>query len=132
VINPFKVGDKKSYKKVVLASETAAFEYDDVHPFYSTFALARDAEWSSRLFVLEMKEADEEGIGTFVNVKHLAPALVGEEVVFEAILAKVEKNAIVCDITARVKNRIIAKAQTGQKIIKRTKLQELHKSLIKE
>jgi hypothetical protein len=25
---------------------------------YATFALARDFEWSSRLFFLEMKEAD--------------------------------------------------------------------------
>lgn len=128
----FNIGDKKILKKIVKANETAAFEEGEVHPFYSTFALARDAEWSSRLFVLEMKEADEEGIGTFVNVKHLAPALVGEEVVFEAILADVEKNNIICNITARVKNRIIAEAQTGQKIIKRTKLDELHKSLIKE
>jgi predicted thioesterase len=60
----FKQGDVKRYSKVVSIDELASFESGTVHEVYSTFALARDAEWSGRLFVLEMKEEDEEGIGT--------------------------------------------------------------------
>ena len=88
--NPFVPGDKKYYVKTVLESETASFDSGEVHPFYGTFALARDAEWAGRLFVLEMKEDDEEGIGTFVNIKHVSPALVGDEVRFIAILDEVK------------------------------------------
>ena len=77
---PFKIGDTKTYSKVVGADETARFESGEVHPFYGTFALGRDVEWAGRLFVLEMKEEHEEGIGTFLYVDHHAPAFVGETV----------------------------------------------------
>ena len=60
----FKPGDKKTHQVEVKSTDVAAFENGMVHPFYATFALGRDAEWSSRLFVLDMKEEDEEGIGT--------------------------------------------------------------------
>ena len=55
----FKYGDTKEFYKVVSKKDTAKFNGVEVHPYYSTFALARDAEWSSRLFVLDMKEIDE-------------------------------------------------------------------------
>ena len=54
----FKQGDVKRYSKVVSIDELASFESGTVHEVYSTFALARDAEWSGRLFVLEMKDED--------------------------------------------------------------------------
>ena len=69
--NIFKIGDQKQFKKIVLQNETASFESGEVHPVYSTFALARDAEWCCRLFVLEMKEENEEGIGTMISVNHI-------------------------------------------------------------
>ncbi len=50
----------------VKESDLAQFNGELVHPFYSTFALGRDAEWTCRQFVLNMKEEDEEGIGTFL------------------------------------------------------------------
>lgn len=129
--NPFKVGDQKSFEKIVTTVETASFDGNEVHPFYGTFALARDAEWSSRLFVLEMKEDDEEGIGTFVNISHLSPALIGDLVEFTAELKEVKGNNVICKIEAKVGNRIIAEGETGQKIIKRVKLDEIYTKLKK-
>ena len=66
MINPFQPGDVKSFVHVVTEADTARFDSGEVHNVYSTFALARDAEWSGRLFVLEMKEEGEEGIGTAI------------------------------------------------------------------
>ncbi len=123
--NPFQIGDKKHFRKRVLPEETARFESGEVHPFYGTFALARDAEWSSRLFVLDMKEEDEEGIGTFVEVQHLSPALVGDEVEFTAVLVEQQKNNVICSIEAKVGERMIAKGRTGQKILKKEKLKQI-------
>ena len=80
----------------------AAFESGTVHNVYATFALARDAEWSSRLFVLDMKEEHEEGIGTFVNLKHISPAFIGDVVRFEATIDEIEGNAVNCSIKASV------------------------------
>jgi len=127
--NLFKIGDKKYFTKTVAANETAAFESGQVHPVYATFALGKDAEWSSRLFVLEMKEEDEEGIGTFLTVYHQSPALVGQEVVFEAEISKLEKNNVICKYTAKVGERIIATGETGQKILKKEKVDKLFGSL---
>ncbi|MBL6730136.1 hypothetical protein OAP07_05835 [Bacteroidia bacterium] len=121
----FKYGDTKEFYKVVSKKDTAKFNGVEVHPYYSTFALARDAEWSSRLFVLDMKEIDEEGIGTFVNIKHVSPALVGDEVRFIATIKSVVHNEVVCTITAKVNGRLIAKIETGQKILNSDELEAL-------
>jgi predicted thioesterase len=121
----FNIGDQKAYLKTVQANETATFDSGEVHPFYGTFALARDAEWSSRLFVLDMKEENEEGIGTFVNIRHESPAMVGDEVRIVATLTSQEKNNVVCSIEAFVGERLIASGETGQKILKKEKIEQL-------
>jgi fluoroacetyl-CoA thioesterase len=127
--NIFWPGDIRTYKKIVSDKDIAQFESGTVHNVYGTFALGRDAEWSSRLFVLEMKEEDEEGIGTFLNITHHSPALLGQEVVFTAEIIKLEKNCIDCRVLARVCDRLIAECSTGQKIIKKEKLNLLFQSL---
>lgn len=125
----FNLGDIKHYEKVVGPEDIAEFESGKVHDVYGTFALGRDAEWSSRLFVLEMKDSDEEGIGTFLNITHHSPALLGQTVVFTAEIVKLEKNIVDCKVIARVGERLIAECSTGQKIIKKEKLNLLFESL---
>ncbi len=111
--------------------DTATFESGTVHPVYATFALTRDAEWCSRLFMLEMKEANEEGIGTFVTVKHISPAFIGDTVLFEAVIDELKENQVNCSFTAKVGDRIIAEGRTGQKILLREKIEKLFESLQK-
>jgi predicted thioesterase len=125
----FNTGDVKIFEKIVGPNDIAEFESGKVHDVYGTFALGRDAEWSSRLFVLEMKEDDEEGIGTFLNIKHHSPALLGETVRFTAVISKLEKNIVDCHVKAEVGTRLIATCETGQKIIKKEKLNLLFESL---
>ena len=125
VKNPFIPGDIKVYTKVVQSTEIAAFESGMVPPLYATFFLTKDAEWSTRLFVLEMKEEDEEGIGTFIEVYHRSPVLVGSSVDFYATLEEVQGNAIICSFIAKVGDRVIADGRTGQKILKKAKLNEV-------
>ncbi|MFN8299262.1 MAG: hypothetical protein U0T75_09165 [Chitinophagales bacterium] len=125
----YRIGDKKTFVRLVRAEDTAAFESGAVHPVYATFALTRDAEWSSRLFVLDMKEATEEGIGTFVEVKHLSPAFVGQQVIFEAVIEELKGNEVNCAFTARVGERLIASGRTGQKILPKEKIERLFSSL---
>ena len=127
--NLYKIGDQKTFEKTVLAQDIAEFESGTVHNVYATFALGRDAEWSSRLFVLDMKDADEEGIGTFLNIEHQSPALIGQTVEFTATITLLDKNAIECSVVAKVKDRVIANCRTGQKIIKKTKLETLFNQL---
>jgi fluoroacetyl-CoA thioesterase len=121
----FKPGDKKEFRKMVQPSDVAAFGGETVHPVYATFSLARDAEWTTRQFVLEMRSPDEEGIGTFLTIEHKGPAFVGEEIIFVAWVDHVEENELICFYEARVSDRLIAMGKTGQKILGRDKLAKI-------
>jgi len=123
--NIFKPGDQKSFKRTVLESDCAIFNGELLHRVCSTFALARDFEWSSRLFFLEMKEENEEGVGTMLSIDHKNPAFVGEEILFVATAEKIERNELICSIEAKVGDRIIATGKTGQKMLKKEKLKAL-------
>lgn len=123
--NPFSPGDIKKYSKIIGEQEIAEFESGLVHKFYATFFMAKDAEWSTRLFVLDMKEENEEGIGTFIEITHVAPALVNERVDFIAKMEAVQGNEIICSFEASVGDRIIGVGRTGQKILSKEKLNRL-------
>ena len=126
---PFQLGSTKIFTKLVETADTAVFESGEVHPVYATFALGRDAEWACRLFVLEMKEEDEEGIGTFLKIEHASPALIGSTVVFEATLQSAIGNSVICSFTAKVGERLIAFGETGQKILRKEKLNAIFGAL---
>ncbi len=127
--NIFKIGDKKVFKKNVSKSDFAFFENDQVHEVYATFALGRDAEWCCRLFVLDMKEDMEEGIGSFLTIQHHSPAFENQLVEFEATVKSIIKNEIICTYEARVNGRLIASGEQGQKIVQKEKLKHLFESL---
>ena len=118
----FQPGATKVYVKHVTAADFARFEDGLVHAVCSTFSLAQAAEWAGRLFVLEMKEEDEEGIGTFLTINHRGPAFEGEEVVITATLKYHAGHEVICSYEAKVGERLVAEGETGQKILKREKL----------
>ena len=118
MLNPFNIGDKKTYQYIVKNTDFAAFDEEGlIHPVLSTFKIAKCAEWVCRLFVHEMKEEGEEGVGVMVSVNHHSPALENEIVTFEAELIKVEKNKVICHWKATVNERLIANGEQIQKII---------------
>lgn len=121
----FQKGDQKVYTKTITKEDIVVFHGELLHAVYSTYSLARDFEWSSRLFFIEMKEADEEGVGTLLHIDHKHPAFVGEEIVFTATVDSIRGNELLCSIEARVKDRIVALGMTGQKMLKKEKLNVL-------
>lgn len=120
--NIFKPGDKKQQFYRVKPEDVAAFHGEVVHPVCSTFALAREIEWATRQFVLEMREEHEEGIGTHLLIHHRSPAFVGDEILFVSTIDIFENNEIICAFEASVNGRIIATGKTGQKILSREKI----------
>ena len=123
--NPFQPGDKKLYQKTVMETDFAQFEAGLVHKVCSTFALAQAAEWASRLFVLEMKDQDEEGIGTRLLIDHKGPAFLNETITITATVKSFERNELICTYEAKVGDRLVATGETGQKILKKEKLNQL-------
>jgi fluoroacetyl-CoA thioesterase len=119
--NLFKKGDRMEYRRKVMAEDQAIFHGELLHPVCATFSLARDFEWTSRLFFLQMKEEDEEGVGTLLHIEHKSPAFVDEEITYTATIEHIGTE-FVCTIEARVKDRLIAVGKTGQKMLKKQRL----------
>jgi fluoroacetyl-CoA thioesterase len=118
-------GDTRTYIKQVTQSDFARFEDGLVHSVCSTFSLAQAAEWAGRLFVLDIKEDDEEGVGISLTINHKSPAFEGEFINILATLISIEGNTVVCSYTAHVGERLIAEGTTGQKILKKDKIASL-------
>ncbi len=123
--NIFAIGDKKEYQHTVQQSDIASFHGVVVHEVCATFALARDIEWTTRQFVLDMRDDDEEGIGTFLSIDHKSPAFVGEEINYSAEVHQINGHELICLYEAKVGARIIATGKTGQKILKKAKINKL-------
>jgi fluoroacetyl-CoA thioesterase len=121
----FAIGDKKKYTKTVQAGDVASFNGEVVHPVCSTFVLAREVEWTTRQFVLEMKDEDEEGVGTHLTIEHKAPAFIGEEILFTGKIEQINGHELTCSFEASVGSRVIAVGKTGQKIMKKEKINKL-------
>lgn len=123
--NPFQPGDQKIFVTKVTEEKLATFDAGMVHPVYSTFALGKDAEWAGRLFVLEMKEAGEEGIGSYLSIEHLYPAPLNSTVRIEATFEAVSGNKVATTFAAFANNKKIAEGRQTQRIIQKDRFDEL-------
>ena len=128
--NIFAIGDKKEYNHIAQQNDVAAFHSEIIHEVYATFALARDIEWTTRQFALDMLDDNEEGIGTFLSIDHKSPAFVGEEINFSAVVHEIIGHELICLYEAKVGDRIIATGKTGQKILKKAKISKLFSRVI--
>lgn len=102
----------------------AHFKDEKVHHVCSTFALAREIEWTTRLYIHKIKKEDEEGVGTMLEINHLAPAF--EDDIIE-VVAKVESfhnRELICSYEVRVGDKLIATGRTGQKLLPKSVLSE--------
>ena len=112
----------------VSQDDLASFDGEVVHKVCSTFALARNIEWATRQYVLEMKDEDEEGIGTFISIDHKSPALENEMLRIDSCVEKLDGHELICSYQVKVGDRIIAEGRTGQKILKKEKIEKIFSS----
>ena len=125
----FKEGDSKKLRVEVDDKDVASFNGNVVHRVCSTFALAKNIEWATRQYVLEMTEPDEEGIGTSITINHKSPALIGEILEIYSTIESLKGNKLICRYEVRTKERLIAEGTTGQKILKKEKIEKIFSSL---
>jgi len=109
---------------VVGPEDTASFGGVEVHPVCSTFAMAREAEWACRQFVLKLREDHEEGIGNGLTIEHKAPALVGQKVDLIATLVSCQGMDVLCSWEALANGRLLATGTCSQKVLDRGLLQQ--------
>lgn len=120
-----KKGDIAIINHIVVEADIASFQGEVVHQVCSTFALAREIEWSSRQFVIENKEGYEEGIGTMLTIDHKSPAFIGEEIIITAVVESHINNELICTYDVRVGERLIATGKTGQKVLNKSTIEKI-------
>lgn len=123
------VGDKRSFLHKVGEDDIATFESGNVHQVCSTFTLAKYIEWTSRIFVIDIKKDDEEGIGTMIHIDHISPAFKSQEIYFEATITSLKNNELICEVIVTSSDRLIASAKTGQKLLKKDRIRKIFSSL---
>ncbi len=117
------------YSKTITNSDIAAFQTGIVHAVYSTFAGARDAEYVCRLHVLATKKECDEGIGTFINIRHHAPAHVGEIIHYTSQYINTVRGEIHCKFEGKVNDKLIVSGTTGQRVLSKDKIKQLFNQL---
>ncbi len=75
-------------------------ELGPVHPLYATWSMVRHMELACRKIILPFLEPGEEAVGYSINVTHLAPTEVGDQVTARARLVTVTGRKIVCAVEA--------------------------------
>lgn len=87
---------------VVTPEMTAVLDGIEIHPVYSTFWLAYHAEVAARRAIEPFFEADDNAVGSGLQLTHLAMAGIGARVRIVARVDVVEGRRIRCTIEARV------------------------------
>ena len=128
----FKQGDLKTHSMMVKIEDVAEFNGTEIHPVCATFTLAREIEYASRLFVIDMLEEGEEGIGTFLEIKHISPALVGEQLDLKASWEMQKGEDIFCEVEVKCGARIVSKAKTQQKIVNKVRFNKNLSRLVED
>lgn len=118
----FVPGYEKRYSFTVTEADLAMFNGILIHKVCSTFALAREAELAGRLLLIDFLQPGDEGIGTMLEIRHLAPAFQGSLVEITASVYSLQANELVCFFRAISGKKVVAEGKTGQKIISKEKL----------
>ncbi|GIO23650.1 thioesterase family protein [Oceanobacillus sp. J11TS1] len=119
-----KVGNSTSFSVEVTKNMFAQFEGDVIHPAYSTVSMVYHMEWISRQLLVPYLEDDEEGMGSAVTIKHIAPSGLGTTIEVKAVVTEVSKRELITEVKLSNKYGLIGIGEVKQTI--------LPKELIKE
>lgn len=89
----------------------------EIHPAYGTLAMVRHVEELCRSLLEPHLEDDEEGVGYRLEVVHHAPAPVGSQLVLTATVADVGPKRLLCEVSVRRGNVLIAQASFEQRVV---------------
>ncbi|MFD2370523.1 thioesterase family protein [Brevibacillus sp. GCM10020057] len=77
-----------------------AFDGKVIHPVMSTVSMIYHMEKAGRYVLAPHLEEHEEGVGFAIDIKHVGPAVAGQQVTFRAVCVEVTDKRVVCEVTA--------------------------------
>lgn len=105
------------HRHTVTEADVAAFASGVVHRVYGTAAMVRDMEYAARLVLLDLLEAEEEGVGAEVWCRHLAPVPVGATVELLATAVEQGQRRLVCRVEAWRDGRLAGEGRVVQVVV---------------
>lgn len=126
-MRPIPPGFQAVFETVVTPEMTVNFEeLGPVHPVYATYWMAKHMELAGRKIILPFLEEGEEGIGSHVEVRHLASALPGMRVRIVAYHERTEGNRVYASMEAYNElGDLIGRGRTEQVILPKEKVAAL-------
>lgn len=126
-MRPIPEGYQAVFETVVTEEMTVNFEeLGPVHPVYATYWMAKHMELAGRKIILPFLEEGEEGVGSYVEVRHLASALPGMRIKVVARHEKTVGNRV--HATMQAFNELgdpIGEGRTEQVILPKEKVEAL-------
>lgn len=116
----------------VTSGMTARFFDCAIHPVYATFALVEHGEYAARQAIIGYLDRDEDAVGSFVALEHMAPTPVGAVVEIVARVTEVDGRDITCAIIARSGGIEIARGTQRQRVVSKLRLRERIAELYRE
>ncbi|WP_096180981.1 thioesterase family protein [Effusibacillus lacus] len=96
-----------------------SFDGQVIHDVMSTVSMIHFMELAGRKIILPFLEEGEEGAGFAIDVRHVGPAVVGQEVTFRAICTEVTSKRVVCGVLAGTKWNLVGKGSFTQAIFQK-------------
>lgn len=93
-------GTSAEFTVTVTPEMFPVFEGEVIHQVMSTVSLIYYMELAGRKVILPYLEDHEEGCGFAVDIKHVGPAVSGQDVRFRAVCLEVTKKRVICEVTA--------------------------------
>ncbi|MED4583950.1 thioesterase, FlK family [Brevibacillus choshinensis] len=105
--NGLQPGTTAEFSVTVTAEMVPVFDGEVIHPVLSTVSMIYHMEKAGRYVLLPHLEDHEEGSGFAIDIKHVGPAVIGQEVTFRAVCVEVTQKRVVCEVTAdTARNRV--------------------------
>lgn len=98
---PVPIGTRAKVQRVVEFKHTLKALHDSLPPVLSTPSMIGMMEWACFEATKDYCEQDEITVGTHIDVSHRAPTGVGNIVVAEAVLEKIEGRFHIFRVSAR-------------------------------
>ncbi len=117
-----KIGNTAEVIITVTQDMCPAFDAVIVHRVYSTWSMAHHMEIAARKVLKDHLEEHEEGIGSHLEIDHLAPTPVGHQIRIVAQAVELAPTTLTCTLTAyhlkpNGEQKIVGKGTQTQRIL---------------
>lgn len=115
-------GIATEFNVIVTEDMCPVFDGQIIHNVMSTVSMIHYMEFAGRKIILPYLEEGEEGAGYAVDIKHVGPATVGQEVRFRATCTEVTRKRVVCEVVAETDENLVGRGFFTQAIFRQQDL----------